>query len=229
MGGEASLPLPDPALWTAVEPEEVRQLLADGADVEERGGPMKTSPLHQAALVGGEAVARLLLEHGADVSVKDRFGFTPLHWAAVVGGEAVTRLLLEHGADVSSKNNSGGTPLHLDARSGNQAVALLLLQAGANVSATDTAGDTPEDIATAASHLELAAMLEEEAVSRAKCVAFAMGQHARLGAVSWVQKLDARWFGWLGGQGGASFIGVRAGSWVHELDPGVVRMIVEQV
>ena len=48
---------------------------------------------------------KLLLEKGADVESKDRYGRTPLSWAAGNGHEAVVKLLLEKGADVESKDN----------------------------------------------------------------------------------------------------------------------------
>jgi hypothetical protein len=87
----------------------------------------------------------------------------------------------------------------------------VLLQYGANGEAKDNGGDTPEDYATAyiinintthsQSHLQIVAMLQAEAVTRAKCVAFAMGHHERLGV----------------------------GSRMEALDPEVVRKVLEQV
>ncbi|KAJ1476981.1 ankyrin repeat-containing domain protein [Baffinella frigidus] len=57
---------------------EVRQLLADGADIE-RGGQFHTTPLHGAACSGHADILRLLLEHGADTSATGIGGWTPLH------------------------------------------------------------------------------------------------------------------------------------------------------
>ncbi|KAJ1476984.1 ankyrin repeat-containing domain protein, partial [Baffinella frigidus] len=87
-------------------------LLADGADIEERGGPgvAGRTPLFAAALGGHTDILLLLLEHGADVSVADDDGWTSLHIAAFLGREKVVRLLLEYGADVSAENMSGKTP-----------------------------------------------------------------------------------------------------------------------
>ena len=60
----------------------------------------ESTPLHEAAVGGSEAVARLLLGAGADPNTKGgQHGWTPLHWAAMYdSGEAVARRLLDAGA-----------------------------------------------------------------------------------------------------------------------------------
>ena len=79
-----------PALWAAARDgrsEEVRQLLAEDVDVEERGGSAKFTPLHIAAFQGRNTVL-LLLDHGADISAATRrvgqecveYGWTALHF-----------------------------------------------------------------------------------------------------------------------------------------------------
>ena len=55
---------------------------------------------------------KLLLDHGADVNVKDEDGETPLFCASNNGHKEIVKLLLEHGADVNAKNNYGNSPLH---------------------------------------------------------------------------------------------------------------------
>jgi len=57
------------------------------------------------------------------------------------------------------------------------------------LSATDDDGRTPEHVATARWHFRVASTLRAEETRRA--LAFTMGQHARLGAGSWVRALDA--------------------------------------
>ena len=66
-------------------PKLVRQLLAAGADIEERGGPENSTPLHEAAVHGRTDLVRLLLEHRADVSAKDARQKTALHLAVSWG------------------------------------------------------------------------------------------------------------------------------------------------
>ena len=192
-----------PALWLAVlrgATEEARQLLAGGANVDERGGPAPhlATPLQIAVSRMNVEVAQLLLDHGAVVSARDNTGRAALHSASI---GAVALLLLQHGADVSATDTDGWAPLHLAALHGHEDVVQVLIEHRANVLAETNDGVTAEGLAASRSHLEVVAMLKAAAVTRAKCVAFAMGHHTRLGV----------------------------GSRVEGLDPEVIRMVLERV
>ena len=63
-------------------------------DVNSRDRHNRT-PLSWAASNEREAVAKLLLEKGAELETKDKYNRTPLLWAAHNGHEAVVKLLLE--------------------------------------------------------------------------------------------------------------------------------------
>ncbi|HTY48262.1 MAG TPA: ankyrin repeat domain-containing protein, partial [Steroidobacteraceae bacterium] len=62
---------------------------------------------------GHEAVAKLLLEKGAELETKDVYGRTPLLYAAKSGHEAVAKLLLEKGANPNTWDWWGRTPLYV--------------------------------------------------------------------------------------------------------------------
>jgi ankyrin repeat protein len=85
-------------------------------------------------------VARLLLEHGADLNVQTDRGSTPLHIAARDMGTEFVRVLLEHGANVGAKDNKGRTPLH-EVRT--DEIARMLLEHDADVGVEDNEGRTP--------------------------------------------------------------------------------------
>ena len=60
-------------------------------------------------------MARILIEHKADLEVKDKYGNTPLSNAVfsykIVPDGKLIKLLVDAGADVNSENNYGVSPL----------------------------------------------------------------------------------------------------------------------
>lgn len=121
--------------------EQLRILIAEGADVNAKDSRLGRTPLHAAAAAKQSKAVALFLESGADVSAPDdKNGFTPLHLAT--DNFEVVRLLLSHGADVNARDHKGQTPLH-HAFSADTAVLQLLLDAGADARIRDNAGKTP--------------------------------------------------------------------------------------
>jgi ankyrin repeat protein len=119
------------------------------------------TPLHIAAIMGHEAVTRVLVEGGADLNCKDYLlQRTPLHIAAMKGHEAVTRALVEGGADLNCKDYLlQRTPLHIAAMKGHEAVTRALVEGGADLNCKDyLLQRTP---------LHIAAIQGHEAVTRA--------------------------------------------------------------
>lgn len=119
------------------------------------------APLHFAAFFGQDSVARVLLEHHADVSAasKNPMKVTPLHSAAAGRHMALVRTLLEHGAPVNAKQQESWTALHAAAQNGDQTMVDLLLKYGANPKARNDEGVTPEELAHAKGHAEIAERL----------------------------------------------------------------------
>ena len=71
-----------------------------------------TFPLHVAAESGQAGAARLLLEYGADVALRDlENDAIPLGWAAFFGRPDVVAILLNAGSEPSQRNKHGLTPL----------------------------------------------------------------------------------------------------------------------
>ena len=99
--------------------------------------------IHRAARKGDVEKVRKLLDQGADVSDRGRFG-TPLHAAAAGGHAELVSFLLERGADVNAPAKLGsesmlkgdhGTPLHAAAACGHAELVSFLLERGADVNA----------------------------------------------------------------------------------------------
>ncbi|XP_047100896.1 60 kDa lysophospholipase-like [Schistocerca piceifrons] len=138
--------------------EELRALLAAGANVEARDEDMWTA-LHWAAVRGHEDVVRCLVEGGADVETRDSRGNTPMHWAAYRGHAAVVRLLAASSGDPNAMDVYRRTPLHYAARQGHAEVAAVLLDVGADRGAWDDHGHIPLDLAMQNREQQLADML----------------------------------------------------------------------
>lgn len=69
--------------------------------------------LHYAVLTNNLDSVKLLINHGADVTVQDMYGFSPLHTAAALGYLHVAALLIVYGADVFSLTNHSELPVDL--------------------------------------------------------------------------------------------------------------------
>ena len=110
----------------------VTDLLAQGVDVNEKGGKGWTA-LSVAAYRGRGSVVSLLLEKGADIETKNRAGWTPLICAASKGHKDVVELLLTHKADPNAISKIGVTALNAAAAQGHADTVRLLLDRGAEV------------------------------------------------------------------------------------------------
>ncbi len=121
------------------------------------------TPLHLAAFMGHPEVARILLDHGADIEAVATNGIAnrPLH-AALAGKESpeVLDLLLAKGADVNARAEADVTPLHLAAARGNLAYTRRLLDLAADPAARMTDGKRPAAFASERGHPEVAALLD---------------------------------------------------------------------
>jgi predicted aldo/keto reductase-like oxidoreductase len=103
-------------IWAAAREgnlEAVKQSLAAGTSVNTREPQSGGTPLTISAVFGQAAMAALLIEKGADVSVASNDGNTALHLAAFFGHPDIVELLLKHNASVRVKNGRGDTPLDM--------------------------------------------------------------------------------------------------------------------
>src|SRR5262245_31052920 len=124
-----------------------------------------TTPLLRAAKAIDAPAIKVLLAHGADISLANSRGMTPIMAAAGLGSvDADTRgfylsedtqqraiesltLLIKAGGDVNSKDSRGLTPLHEASRWGWNDVVTFLVQNGADLNVKDNRGLTPVDSA----------------------------------------------------------------------------------
>lgn len=139
--------------------EKVKELIARSVDVNERNTDGAT-PLFAAALADDLAIARLLIESGANPNAVTNAGATPLSSAASSGKAAVVELLIDSGANVEAKTAESFTPMMSAAQNGHRGVVQALVQAGANVNAQSHEGTTALVLAKKFEHKEVAEFLE---------------------------------------------------------------------
>jgi ankyrin repeat protein len=97
----------------------LEELLDRGADPSAWAtGSLRVQPLHSAVSAGHEAVARLLVEHGADPDQAQDGGYTPLHAAAQNGLSELCDFLVANGANPGALTEDVLTPADLAARAG---------------------------------------------------------------------------------------------------------------
>ena len=101
------------------------------------------TPLHLAAILGHNAIAKYLLENNADTSVQDSSGATPLHEAVRYGNVEIVKALLNSGANVNARDNLGKTPAMLILPKEKTAeLYKLLISFRADLTQKDMFGDT---------------------------------------------------------------------------------------
>ena len=122
----------------------VESLIAEHPqDVNTQSFDRDETPLAIACRFGHTEAARVLLDRGADTTIRDKENWSPLERASENGHLEVIRLLLQHGADVTAQDNTGTTPLHTSSAYGQPESARVLLDHGANVNAKGMDGVTP--------------------------------------------------------------------------------------
>ena len=101
-------------------------------------------------------MARMLLEHGADVNNTSlELRQTPLMYAALRGYDKLVGLLLGYGANVNAQDTWYSTPLLMAVQSGDITTVRRLLDAKASYRIKDKSGATPLIQAAICGHLEL--------------------------------------------------------------------------
>jgi ankyrin repeat protein len=137
------------------------------------------TPLHDAACYGCLQTFRMLIEHYADVHLRNNQGELPLHRAASPCFHSdhldIMQSLLDHGLDPNARDNDGSTPLHRSSwwekddyatTEGTVGGTRLLLKHGAIIDAKDNEGRTPLQLALEHDRHDIVACLSEHGATR---------------------------------------------------------------
>ncbi len=113
------------------QPEAVALLLERGALVDGPPSEAGNTPLLGALFKGHEGAGQLLLDAGADPSVRGTGGLTPLLLASTFGHLQMVRGLLARGADFTVPGGDGRTPRRVAEDNHHHEIARLLAEAEA--------------------------------------------------------------------------------------------------
>lgn len=146
-----------PSIWKSIESGDAGPLIdfiSENPDnVNYVDGLTGRSLLHHAVLHDHYGMACFLIEKGANVNRRGKFGNTALHLAAINKNSGLCIVLIKAGADVHAKNESGYTPLHLAAKYGLNDVCYLLFDKDAILDLADPKyGETPLHLAAGQGH-----------------------------------------------------------------------------
>jgi hypothetical protein len=120
------------------------------------------TPLHYVAWKGHIEIARLLLQNGAEVNVRNNFGWTPLYCSAFYGHIDILHLLVENGADIEAQDVDGERALHWAARYGHLPfIQELISRYHVDINARLNNGRTALMLARALNHPTVITFLQE--------------------------------------------------------------------
>lgn len=125
----------------------------------DRCGDSLEKPLADAVRSGDVDAVRDLLEHGASLNVKNKYGKCLVHVAASRCDAPVLELLLAGGAHIDELDTDGKTPLFCEAECGAYEAVALLLTHDAAVDARSPTSATPLIAAAARGHERIVTQL----------------------------------------------------------------------
>ena len=142
--------------------KKVQKAINEGANVNAvaRNGSGNTA-LIMAAKNNNIEVAKLLIEKGAYLDVKNEDDNTALMSASRRGCFEIVKLLIEAGAKFNIQNNFGYTALMLAAANNRQEISKLLIHAGADLDLKDEDGSTALMLAESKKFEEIIKLIKE--------------------------------------------------------------------
>ena len=111
----------------------IKILIDTGADLGYKSHGGGRTVLHLVAAIGDVDTIALLLDRGAEIDIRDKYGNTPLRWALRSGHPENAEFLLRRGADINGTSD-GGESILIDAcQEGYGTVVDLILKGGVDV------------------------------------------------------------------------------------------------
>jgi ankyrin repeat protein len=147
------------ALRNVIENAKMLLAMGQGASMKQAFSAVEKSD-KSPATANRHAVARALLQAGADVNAADKDGGTPLHKATQLGDVELVGMLLTAGANVNARTKTGRTALITASTWNYPECTTALLAAGADTEISMQDGSTALSVAKSNKHAEVIKLLE---------------------------------------------------------------------
>lgn len=134
--------------------------------------------LFMATLKEQNDVVKYLIEKGAKVNVRNRYGVSPLLLCSEAGNEELVKMLVNAGADINMSPSgelaiehilAGQTPLYGAAKKGHLNICKFLIDHGSNIDAETMTGATPLYTAVEENHFSIVKLLIDSGANVNKC------------------------------------------------------------
>jgi len=139
-----------------IDPEILSFLLKNGADINYIYNSKNGNTLLHLLLKRGDVDnAKLFIENGARLDIKNTFGKTPLEYGdksirrefsiiqnLSLGKNKLVMKLIESGANIKEKDKDGNSALHIASKKGAYDISKILLQKGVDINAENNYGET---------------------------------------------------------------------------------------
>lgn len=127
-------------------------------------------PLHIACKYQHLNIVDILVNANCDVNIRDKNQRTPLFIACQDRNQDIVKKLLNSDCDVNIANLYNETPLHVSCQKGYEEIVILLLSKHCDLDKSDKDGNTAYEVCCKNGHLNIAKLIEENALSRGlKC------------------------------------------------------------
>ena len=123
--------------------EQIFRKSSGNIRINKKYGRKVQTLLHYAAISHAHEIAKILIQNGAHLNIKNLKKRTPMWYAFNNNDLEMIWILVEAGANVNEQYWFGQTLLHIACREGDYKLAKLLIESGANINAKDEFEDTP--------------------------------------------------------------------------------------
>jgi ankyrin repeat protein len=165
-GESITPPIVAAALWQKDGCQVIKAMLEKNADPNLQSDGTKISALQNAIMIRDSSIVRLLIEHKADVNIRNADAETALMLSAGEGFDEIVKMLLDAGADPNLISKENKSALMYAAGNGRKGSVQLLLEKGARKDLKDSSGNTALKLAEKNKHKDIATLLRKSKIHK---------------------------------------------------------------